>query len=143
MPFIIAPDNSLAKASPFNSSAPAPFSTVVVVVVVVLVLAVSVTAFRFVIGCGLDPLGGTAAAADAAVFNVVVVVLPLSGTRLAAAGRADGADTAPARADAEPGVGFLAAAAAVADVVVGDGRAPDRGALVAVVVVVCRTDNRS
>lgn len=141
MPFIIAPDNSLAKASPFNSSAPAPFSTVVVVVVVVLVLAVSVTAFRFVIGCGLDPLGGTAAAADAAVFNVVVVVLPLSGTRLAAAGRADGADTAPARADAEPGVGFLAAA--VADVVVGDGRAPDRGALVAVVVVVCRTDDRS
>lgn len=69
--------------------------------------------FRFVIGCGFEPFAGTAAAA---VFVVVVVVVVLPGTRLAVAVNrpADGADTALARAEADPGVGpFLAAAALV------------------------------
>lgn len=88
----------------------------------------STTLFRLVIGCGFEPFAGTGAAA---VF--VVVVLP--GTRLAVAVNrpADGAETALARADADPGVGpFLIGAALVA--VVEAGRVADRGARVVGVV---------
>lgn len=84
----------------------------------------------------MDPFGGAAAVV---VFVVVDIVLPAAGRRLAAAGRvADGAETAPARAEAEPRVGFFAAAAAVA--VVAEAGRVESGARVAVVVVVWSGD---
>lgn len=60
---------------------------------------------------------------------VVVAVLPTVGRRFAATGRAEGADTALARAEADPTAGFLAAAVPV---VADDGRAEGSGALVVV-----------
>lgn len=99
--------------------------------VVVVVFTVSTT-LRFVIGCGLDPLGAAAAGAEAFLTVLVVdVVLPgTNGTRFVA----DGADTAWARAEADPADGFLAAVVVVA-VAADAGRAVDRGALVAEVAV--------
>lgn len=91
---------------------------------------------RFVIATGCDPLG-TAGAAATLVFVVVLlanVVAPRG--RFAAAGRAEGADTAPARAEADPSFLAPAADAPVVDVAVADaGRAVDVRVLAEVGVV--------
>lgn len=96
---------------------------------VVVVFTVSTT-LRFVIGCGLDPLGAAGAVVFFTVLVVDVVLPGTNGTRFVA----DGADTAWARAEADPADGFLAAVVVVA-VAADAGRAVDRGALVAEVAV--------
>lgn len=104
----------IAGASPFSKD----FSTTTVAVVVSVV-----TTFLLVIGDGLLPFSA-----------VAVVVVVVVATRFAA-GRAVGAETAFARAEAEPGIGFLAAEV-VEEVVVADrGRAAGDGTLAVVVVV--------
>lgn len=88
------------------------------------------------IGVGLEPLAGAAAAAAVFVVLVVVVVV-FPGTRFVAVDRLEGADTALARADADP-MGFFAADEAVTVVVAEAGRAEeDKGALVVGVVYKC------
>lgn len=98
--------------------------------VVVVVIFPASTTLRFVIACGLEPLAGTGATV---VFLTVVVLAPNGADEMGTRGfAADGADTALARAEAEPTVVFLAA---VLLLVVADAGRVDNGARV--VVVVC------